>query len=1021
MSRVPLLDQWKPLLPLLLPFLLLLLLMIACLMFKPKQPVVKVESATATATTTAAEFEPMELRSWEGIQNLWSPQPALVIGLGTAGWQVLTNLKKTLSDAGLGIPSEKVRLLGIIAGEQEKLITDDFAGIALTRTPTNPSEKREIIEWRDPLQRLIDDAPNDAAARQWVDTRYLSNFTQSVSNPRLGFQGIRLLGRLALLNNLRGAKANTGVSVWDTLREASQEVKDENVLTVILITDLADDVGSGAALDIGYLVKRLRDESDLGISTVRVITHAVTARVSGVRAVDEGIRAMNTAAALREIERFQLAGAAPFPMNYGKTADQPTPYDGVSSGVLFDELYIHDSPGMVSPQLSNYPLVSDAIALWLDEASAKGNLAGWRDSILSVMRDAQIKDQQVMLGAVGLFQYRLPFADLLDTITATFAYDVIQRLLMGNRDDLPRLVPNPQDFVAESFVAGTRPLRTPRELAQAFLLELLGSANWTEQWRRTWQSLPGQDTALLKQALDKLKVDTAHDDQIFKNWLYSVTLVLLNGRKGGEDTEDAVAKRGAKLGLALDFLKNVGDENSGLLSLYANRVDQVAPEHDASASLRAFAAITRALRADLLETGEGLGLEGKSDSLHRRLDNRKKQIARLSKNSLELKSRRYITEARDKNNQTRPLADIWYGQYLLDHLREAIQQMHWMLNDAGKLVLSLRIAEKDDERERSKDILFDPQNVEEFEAALIEIGQYFARNVRANELLAKILAVSILHPDNLQETVRILKEQLTPQIRTSGEAPRKTASYVISSSESLGEVGQRLIAELRRGIRDQDLIKELRTDDPFTLTLAQTVDGIPKEAVSTLVTDENRYAGEVYAQNNARPASVFDAEVHAVSYERRLVEIDQAPHIFNPIVVTALAKRTQTEVYLLAAAALTQTNGTFNELRVERNRVIFNSRETGELVLLAVDKAPLFSPFLDGLLEFGRRVDEATAQAIFERYSNNDGLTDAIDAWELDSASGKLWREKFAVGDDPALDDLVAITRLLIRAVLKPE
>ncbi|MDW8172151.1 MAG: tubulin-like doman-containing protein, partial [Anaerolineae bacterium] len=342
-ARPSLIESLQDVLPFLLPLLILVALLVTC-MFRRKSAVVAVPPLYNMPPPKP--LRPLELQS-QPLEILWKPQPTLVIGLGAAGWHTLTQLKKTLADAALGQPSPNVRLLAIVCGDANRLKHDDFSGLELSAD--------ELLEWRDELSAFLRQTKDDPTLRTWFDDRYQRQYPQAALNPLLGFQGNRPSGRLALIANLRGHQEDTGKSLWETLVTCARQVQDaaraetdtrpgeEKILNVLIVSDLSDDTASAIVNDVAYLLRRLRDQAELGITTVNIAAHLLTGRATQGRNMNDLMRSVNTQASLREVARFQLASLASFPMRYGRPE-----LDGSLERILFDEIYLHDgerSPG----------------------------------------------------------------------------------------------------------------------------------------------------------------------------------------------------------------------------------------------------------------------------------------------------------------------------------------------------------------------------------------------------------------------------------------------------------------------------------------------------------------------------------------------------------------------------------------------------------------------------------------------------------------------------------------------------
>jgi len=950
-----------------------------------------------------SEARPLDLPPWDGLNVLWEPQSALIVGLGLAGRWTLTHLKKTLWDAGLGTLPENVPLLCVAAGDYAQISQEGApSGFAFGGCELDASE---LIEWRDNLQTLARDADQDDALRGWINSAYLTALGQAAQDPRNGLQGRRALGRMALIGNLRGIANDTGVQLWDRLVELAQRAVTDRRLTVILVTDTSDDIGSGEFLDMAYLLRRL--EPALGLNGVRIVGHLVTDRVRGQSAQFRD--QVNTAAALRELERFQLAGNQPFPMSYAKRADQPTPHDGQVDKLLFDELYLYDGEGRparlnsVEPEYGTFPAIADSIALWLDKAAKIGDLAARRDERLGATREQQRYRGRMMVSSLGIRQYRLPFADLLEEITLRYARQVLQHFLMGTSTDRPAL---DSRYVLERFIKNDE---TAQDITRAFVTERLGSPRLDPEWRTLIAALVNNDYDTVYKQVGRVPVE-ADVQEGWRLWLAGTITLLLNGQSpiDGSVPQFAVL-RGAKIALVDEFLVQLVGSNGrgGVLGNWAQMAFQAAQDNGiepAAANLIGWvASYTHALRGNLRQIADALGY-APGVSLYRDLDRQGAQIKKNQEDLSKLVTRRYIwTDAKDH-----PLSEVFY-EPVIQHLNQALGQMYWRI-EGEYPVLALHMP-------GGADVIFNPGDFTDFKQALLTLGQFAAQDIRNQMSLSSILRNNVLHPDNVERTMVELMQESGPALNVREDVARSAIpGLILSASQKMPDI-EKMDQALRSRLHKPDDLVLLRTTDPFTLTLAQVWDTVPVDAVPSVVQDYEQYMQETglrgsktFNPTTAVRTAIFEAEATALLFERRLADLRQQPRLFSPLAVTLLANRVKAEVYLLAAAS-------GQELVLERGAV-FNAPEW-QLTLVPHDPArqsPRGVRLIQGMFVFMRQIDETTARAIRQRYDRDDQHMDAWEEWEgnegadwLDASLGDVSRH--------AIEDLIAITRLLIRAM----
>ncbi|MBN2303224.1 MAG: VWA domain-containing protein [Anaerolineae bacterium] len=997
---------------------------------------------------------------------LWKPRGALVIGLGNPGWHVLAQLKKTLADAELGDPSKNVRLLCVLNGDQARQLDRE--------TDTLKLDQAEVVEWQENLMSLAGTVNDDPLYKGWIDRQTMQEL-RSAADPKVGFQNRRIMGRLALLNNLRqypprdreqqesGAvpgealSEDEALSLWSQLETAARAVQkaerelqkndpeglhDPSRLHVLLVTDLSDDVGSGAFLDVAYLVRQLQQH--LGLADVQLVGHLLTDRAAhGLQRSDLG-RQTSTIAALRETERFQLSAGVPLSMMYSRDPGQRSEIDGNWESSLFDEVFVYDGerrPAMLSnvdPRLGIYPALADSIAVWLDTAANRGGLDGWRNATRAATTSTQLQTGHMTVGSLGLYQIRLPFADLLEDITVRYARRVLQILLMGDSPEMPQYK---MELVTENIPGK----QTPQTLVAAFLSEQLGSPGKSDwQWRQVFQS---KDADTLRKAARKLRIRAKvqdkyeveaeagskgrgrenPDNEIWQQWLVQVVRVLLNGQSAlATDPVDPVRRRGAKLGLVKAFLDALaGSGGDGALSVLAQQIANVGGvDHDQYEAivlqLKEFARIAREYRDQVVAVGDALGMGAKQESLYGNLTARyDKVIARWS--HLEnLHTREYITKTPPPESE--PLREVWYDIYMrepvdqevLSAVEKGVRQLHWEVGADLSLALVLNLPKMDDDDPKEgTQITFDPdpEKVDEFANSLVQLGRYFARLIPEREGLAKFLNLDQLSDDNITETVNQLMRNSGPMLGTDEQAVQHRPGIVLSAHSGIKRV-EELKRRLLQHLPDEDRLKRLETTDPFSLTLMQTADALTVNSISSLQRAHETYlsqmglAGRDVVTHPERVA-VFEAEATALEYERQLLLIKKPRQQFHPVVVAGLANRVKAETYLLAAV-------------IGDNTVLIPASELENLSVGAL---------MEGLLRFvgyyqtadgawHPRISETFAQEKFNQYWHDDDILEALDTWEM--AGGESWLARYATAENEMIiDNLIAITRILIVNIFK--
>ncbi|MFZ4829106.1 MAG: VWA domain-containing protein, partial [Phototrophicaceae bacterium] len=336
-AQESILVQWGRLWPWwFIPFLMLLPLMLLCMLLpKPKK-----QLPTPPPPPPDIPLPPMgepAARVLLPITPLWKPRTTLVIGVGDAGWYILTQLKKTLYDAGIGKLPQNVRLLSIIAGTEERLLNNVGVGLPLV--------EGERIQLKDNIASLLEDNPRqDASLRHWLQATQIRGTVGDNISPENGLQDERIFGRMAYIANQRGIHHRTGFNIHDQIVQSAREILGNTaqgqVLSVVIVAELGDALASGSFMDLALLGKRLKEE--LGLNELYQVGHLLTTHANEGMPTDK--KKVNTAAALRELIRAELTAARgdmTFPFIYDTEFHSSRNVIWKNS-LLFNELYLYD-------------------------------------------------------------------------------------------------------------------------------------------------------------------------------------------------------------------------------------------------------------------------------------------------------------------------------------------------------------------------------------------------------------------------------------------------------------------------------------------------------------------------------------------------------------------------------------------------------------------------------------------------------------------------------------------------------
>jgi uncharacterized protein YegL len=937
----------------------------------------------------------------------WQPQPMLIIGLGNTGREVLTQLKKTLRDAQLGEMPEKVRLIGLDTGDYQTLQGEiapiRFAGVELN--------EGEIIEIRDNLANVVTDAEfrNNALTRGWLtDDAIRTIGSEQRLNLRQGANQQRVLARAGLIHHLQTAE----VSFFDRLLQIAPEcLSEDRELNIQIVGDTFGDIGSAVLFDVALLAREVgRRTNAQGVS---ITAHLITAEAIRNFTKNREQDLANTGATLREIERYQLAEARPFPIFY------PQIERGVCDQLPLDDLFFYDGTGLEleRPQDGVFPAVADSIALWMDKAAQRGVLRELQSDQRSKISQTQRDTYQVHVFSQGMFVYRLPFADLLENIRTRFAQEIFRLLLMGRsvEDEQIRLDPtlNKEPFMGDGSSADN--------VAIAFLTGALSV--------QSDLPAPGYALSALKQLLRPdpdagkviatLRLLEPNAQAALLAGLRGAINLLLNGSQEYIE-RDIFRARGGKLGFTMDFLDALVRRINALIP----RLDSIRDAQDKRDQFRAVLSELRdaasVARDSLHAQARALGaVEGIRDNLNAVLGRRSFDLkARLDEMN-QIKTRHYIAERMDENGQMQELADLWYRQHLFDKRGDALRQFYWRVDEDAKATLLLY---------GENETALDPDNVAAFEQVLIEMATRYCSDIRNRESFASALAADELVRDRIPQTGRTLRENGRVLLSFDPiDAPNLQVDAILTAHETVPL--ESLSDEIAQFVGGQAHLHRIHATDPYSLALNQRVTIVPFAAIRTL-----RDAREYYRQNHGLlddprairretpiPTAVHEAEAAALELEARIRdELRLRPDLLHPLVVTALTVPQRVTAFALSLAA---GNIALQKQRGSQTLLLVLYTDDAEITFPGTWRGRAIGsdlhPLAQGLLMFVLDTvtfDDNLVNTIIQRSRTDDTLPDIFKQWV-----GGAWQEWLDTIDENNLshqrsedivEDILKVSRL---------
>lgn len=958
---------------------------------------------------------PPPLQQWTPLP-VWQPDPTLIIGLGGTGRHVLTHVKKNLRDAGAGVISERVRLVLIDTHDYELLegqeVPVSFAGVTLTH--------EDIVEFGGNLGDLVaEDATIEPELQGWFPTyEYRTRLSAAELDLSLGTRQRRPPARAALVRDVnQGAKA----ALWQLLYNETGQALDENQrLRVILVGSLAGGFGSAVVADIAYLARRAAKAHEARGTSIEayLATDGAFARIAN----RPDTHAANSFASLRELERFQLAQGYPFRMVYNHAQTNDPVLAGRINWRLLDEIYLFDTPPNVTPvseaqerafynpATGIFPAIADAITLWLDKASRRGPLSDYRNSVQGSVTAEQQARGRAVVGGLGNFVYRLPMYDLLAQLQVRWCRALLAYLMVGEEDVAFRLDP-----------ALNREYN-PRAVAEHAHQFLIGVAGYVEPSCPPTTALVGLlahegiSPNLLNKVQEIVVEDSARESQAYQNYLLGSLLVILNGMTAS----DIARARVGKAGYALSFLETIFNA----LRQAADTIKIAPPDlpGDVGAKLQHLADLlpqlaeeTRRLAVNLrFQTGlisQQLRPENSNDDspgLYEQLTRLEQEKAAVLAEMDTVLVRHYVHPP--------DLLDRWYQTYLAQDpfLAEAMQRLFWEADSSGRLRLALQTWQTEPVRLEA-----DETSQHGFQAALLEMAAYATREIWQQETLASVLAQTALHHDRMPETMSRLRVGSEPLLHYDTFRASQTMWGMVLGANETADL-RALADALRLELPADHQLSQVALTDPYTLSLMQTADVIPLDAIDSISTAERTYRRwygllpRSGVDPRAEPTAVFQAERIALLLEQQLQpELRQAARLLRPVIVTALDSGGVARLYALAYAA--------GWVQRVRDVLYLNLPDGTSFALTKPEEGNREHPEHAMVVALVRFVSLPGSQIVMVQNALNQAGEETIRLWRqwtsVEWQQNQLARPLLA--GDPDAADLAAVVALVVRDELR--
>lgn len=896
--------------PFWLPLLLLALLWLLCYLGCRTFVEAKGGGLTVATPPVRSYVPPQEpVGGWDGPPPVWNPEKTLIIGLGGAGRGVLTLIKKNLLDAGAGDISSNVRLLLVDNSATEQVgqeeIDVSFAGVRLASD--------EMLALGQDFNELIRDMArgqaDEADMARWFPAAHYAERKEIELDLRKGTGGQRPLGRAVVFNDLHKGDASR---LWAALLQGVGAAQEGEQARVVIVGSLAGGFGSAVLADVAYLVRHAARKVGARFASIEAYLACQHTFDGVVSLTVQRELSANTAAALKELRRFQLQGESfPYPMVYNSRFPDDPVWSGKMDRPLLDDLYLFDGYRPQRPLLREQPLngvyatIADAVTLHLDPSSRSGTKSLWayRRQAQGQSTSEQQQTGQAVVSGLGAFAYRLPVFDLAEALKVRWAKHILGALVIGEAGGELRLDPslNKEDpanrvtLHAQQFIQGLSGLgKAP------VAVTLLGQVLDRDRFVPTeWAS-----------QVDGVSLgDLDAEERRYRSYLVDALTRLLNG-----SAEDPMVARTGKLGYAVRWLETIerawGDVGPEL-QLLPGRLGKRAPANLAQwAQVPArYRQATAAVRSSLLDlcgilarelafeesTGGWRDVQRSPQAIYERLLAREEQLAGYRREMAAVITRRYFMD--DK------LLDQWYEQYLAAQVPAHIDRLFWQPTAGDEDVDLVFSGLATQTRLRS-------DGPAALAAALIDMAGFLAKDIWSQETLATYLASADLQPQRIPATADEMWAASAPLLDYDpGAAPNVQALAVLGVNRTVRDADL-LADKLAIKLPSQQQMRQLEITDPYTMLLARLIDVIPAGA-TTPQRDADRVFLPMYGLTretanrgiSGPPRLVFPAEQHAMRYEQRLPELNQAPRVFHPLVAAALEDEERAILFAKALAS----------------------------------------------------------------------------------------------------------------------
>ncbi len=243
----------------------------------------------------------------------WQPVPTMFVGLGGTACRTLQRLRRKLEDR-FGAQRAALFPMFFLDTDQRDLMraTHGDDGAALS-----PQETFSI-----PLRKSQDYRAESNRHLEWLSRRWLYNIPRSQQT-----EGVRPLGRLALIDHADDVRRQLRAVLQSFLKSATAATSGASEppeVRVVVLGSIAGATGSGAILDVAFLLRQLMDQQKANGEIVLVLAHS-TCR----QAAAQQLAQVNTYVTLAELNQCLRPGGV-YPGDQSLKVD---PRAGTAAGI----------------------------------------------------------------------------------------------------------------------------------------------------------------------------------------------------------------------------------------------------------------------------------------------------------------------------------------------------------------------------------------------------------------------------------------------------------------------------------------------------------------------------------------------------------------------------------------------------------------------------------------------------------------------------------------------------------------